>query len=407
MDKNRRNSKMAKKKDAYKGCDITTRAVHTGTAYDMETGALRRPLHMANSYKLPDDLSQVNYSSTDLLMYARNGNPNQQWLEEKIASMHEADDCIVLGSGVAALHALFWTLLRSGDRVVYPKVSYMAVYRMFHELFNEKFGVDTHMVDMTDLDAVKEAITPGTKLVHIETPDNPTIGITDIAAVAEIAHANGALLSVDNTFASPLSQHPLELGADFVVESVTKFLNGHGDAQGGAIISNDLETMDRIRYEAQVNVGSVISPFNAWQIFRGMVTFPLRTERIFSSAQTIAEWLAQRRNVTYVSYPGLKCDPGHETAKKQMTNGYGGVISFALDTDDKTVERFCAQLKIVAFAVSLGHDESLIFPQPSYDERIDLYPDWCKNGFIRFSIGLEDPDEIIADLDQALEAVGL
>ena len=149
---------MAKKKDAYKGCDITTRAVHTGTAYDMETGALRRPLHMANSYKLPDDLSQVNYSSTDLLMYARNGNPNQQWLEEKIASMHEADDCIVLGSGVAALHALFWTLLRSGDRVVYPKVSYMAVYRMFHELFNEKFGVDTHMVDMTDLDQALKSV---------------------------------------------------------------------------------------------------------------------------------------------------------------------------------------------------------------------------------------------------------
>lgn len=398
---------MAKKKDDYKGLDITTRAVHVGQAYDMETGALRRPLHMANSFKLPDDLSQVNYSSTDLLLYARNGNPNQQWLEEKIASMHQADDCIVLASGVGALHALFWTLLESGDRVVYPKVSYMAVYRMFHELFNNKFGVDTVMVDMTDLEEVKKAITPGTKLVHIETPDNPTIGITDIAAVAEIAHANGALLSVDNTFASPLSQLPLELGADFVVESVTKFLNGHGDSLGGAIISNDLETMDRIRYEAQVNVGAVISPFNAWQIFRGMVTFPLRTERIFSSALKIAEWLETRENVTYVSYPGLESNPGHEVAKKQMSAGYGGVISFGIAADDKTVERFCASLKVVSFAVSLGHDESLIFPQPSYDERIDLYPEWCKPGFLRFSIGLEDPDEIIADLDQALKAVGL
>ncbi len=188
---------MAKKENSYKQYGIATQAIHTGTDYDEGTGAVRRPLHMANSYKLPDDLSQVNYSSTDLLMYSRNGNPNQHWLEEKIAALHEADDAIVLASGVAALHALFWTLLKSGDRVIYPKVSYMAVYRLFHELFNKKFGVETVMVDMTDLDSVKAAITPGTKLVHIETPDNPTVGITDIAAIAKIAHENGAVLSVD------------------------------------------------------------------------------------------------------------------------------------------------------------------------------------------------------------------
>lgn len=398
---------MAKKENRFEGYDITTQAVHTGTDYDAETGAVRRPLHMANSYKLPDDLSQVNYSSTDLLMYARNGNPNQHWLEEKVAALHEADDAIVLGSGVAALHALFWTLLQSGDRVVYPKVSYMAVYRMFHELFNRKFGVETVMVGMTDLDAVRKAITPGTRLVHIETPDNPTVGVTDIAAIAKIAHENGALLSVDNTFASPYNQKPLQLGADFVVEALTKFINGHGDAQGGAIISNNLVTMDRIRYEAQVNVGSVISPFNAWQIFRGCVTFPLRMQRINESTQKIAEWLESRAHVTFVSYLGLKSNPGHELAKRQMKNGYGGVLSFGLETDDKTVERFCAALKVVTFAVSLGHDESLIFPQPSYDERIHLYPVEFQKGFIRFSVGLEDPDDIIRDLDQALTAVGL
>ena len=261
----------------------------------------------------------------------------------------------MLASGVAALHALFWTLLKSGDRVIYPNVSYMAVYRMFHELFNRKFGVETVMVDMTDLSAVKKAITPGTRLVHIETPDNPTNGVTDIEAIAKIAHENGAVLSVDNTFASPYNQKPLELGADFVVEALTKFINGHGDAQGGAIISNDLETMDRIRYEAQVNVGSVISPFNAWK----------------------------------------------------MKNGYGGVISFGVNAGDKAVEKFCATLKVVTFAVSLGHDESLIFPQPSYDERIHLYPEKFRKGFIRFSVGLEDPDDIIADLDQALRSIGL
>lgn len=283
----------------------------------------------------------------------------------------------------------------------------MAVYRMFHELFNEKFGVETVMVDMTDLEAVKAAITPGTRLVHIETPDNPTVGVTDIAAIAELCHRNGAILSVDNTFASPYNQHPLELGADFVVDALTKFVNGHGDAQGGAIISNDLEMMDRIRYEAQVNVGNVISPFNAWQIFRGSVTFPLRMERINNSTLQIAQWLEQRENVTFVAYPGLPSNPGYETAQKQMKHGYGGVLSFGVNTDDKTVERFCAALKVVTFAVSLGHDESLIFPQPSYDERINLYPEQFRKGFIRFSVGLEEPEDIISDLDQALKAVGL
>ena len=398
---------MAKKENRYKDYGIATQAIHTGTDYDEGTGAVRRPLHMANSYKLPDDLSQVNYSSTDLLMYSRNGNPNQHWLEEKIAALHEADDAIVLASGVAALHALFWTLLKTGDRVIYPKVSYMAVYRMFHELFNNKFGVDTVMVDMTDLNEVRKAITPGTRLVHIETPDNPTNGVTDIETIAKIAHENGALVSVDNTFASLYNQKPLQFGADFVVEALTKFINGHGDAQGGAIISNDLETMDRIRYEAQVNVGSVISPFNAWQIFRGSVTFPLRMKQINESSQKIAEWLEQRENVTFVSYPGLPSNPGHELAKRQMRNGYGGVISFGINADDKAVERFCAALKVVTFAVSLGHDESLIFPQPSYDERINLYPKKFRKGFIRFSVGLEEPEDIITDLDQAFTSIGL
>lgn len=398
---------MSKKENAYRGYGIATQAIHTGTDYDEGTGAVRRPLHMANSYRLPDDLSQVNYSSTDLLMYSRNGNPNQHWLEEKIAALHEADDAIVLGSGVAALHALFWTLLKTGDRVIYPKISYMAVYRMFHELFNQKFGVETAMVDMTDLEAVRAAITPGTRLVHIETPDNPTNGVTDIAAIAKIAHDKGAVLSVDNTFASPYNQKPLSLGADFVVESLTKFINGHGDAQGGAIISNDLDTMNRIRYEAQVNVGSVISPFNAWQIFRGSVTFPLRMKRINESAQIIAEWLEKQSFVTFVSYPGLSGNPGHELARRQMKNGYGGVISFGVSADDKTVERFCAALRVVTFAVSLGHDESLIFPQPSYDERINLYPEKFRKGFIRFSVGLEEPEDIIGDLEQAFSKVGL
>ena len=191
------------------------------------------------------------------------------------------------------------------------------------------------------------------------------------------------------------------------MEALTKFINGHGDAQGGAIISNDLETMDRIRYEAQVNVGAVISPFNAWQIFRGSVTYPLRMKRINDTSLQIARWLETRHGVTFVSYPGLESNSGHELAKRQMPGGFGGVISFGVDADDKTTEQFCAKLKIVSFAVSLGHDESLVFPQPSYDERILLYPERFRRGFIRFSVGLEEPDDIMRDIDQALTAVGL
>ena len=168
-----------------------------------------------------------------------------------------------------------------------------------------------------------------------------------------------------------------------------------------------LKLLALIRYEAQVNVGSVISPFNAWQIFRSSVTFPLRMQRINKSSQIVAEWLEKQPYVTFVSYPGLVRNLGHELAKRQMQNGYGGVISFGVNADDKTVEKFCAALKVITFAVSLGHDESLIFPQPSYDERIELYPEKFRNGFIRFSVGLEEPEDIIEDLEQAFHKIGL
>ena len=195
--------------------------------------------------------------------------------------------------------------------------------------------------------------------------------------------------------------------ADELTPMMRQYLRIKSEIPEGAIVSNDLETMDRIRYEAQVNVGAVISPFNAWQIFRGSVTFPLRMERINATTLHIARWLETLKCVTFVSYPGLESNPGFAVAQKQMKNGFGGVISFGLNTDDKTVERFCAALKVVTFAVSLGHDESLIFPQPSYDERIHLYPEKFRRGFLRFSVGLEDAEDIIADLEQALKTVSL
>lgn len=380
-----------------------TRAVHAGNDVDSETNAIKRPITMGNSYELPYDPTNINWSSADKILYTRNGGSNQKYLEEKIANLENGKDAIVLASGVGALSGLFFSILSSGDHVVFSNVTYIAAYRLLNELFNNKFKVDTTIVDTTDLNEVKKVIRPNTKLVHIETPGNPTIGISDIAEIAKIAHEHDALLSVDNTFASPFNQRPLELGADYVIESLTKYINGHGDSMGGAIISNKKELLAPIREQAQVNIGSTISPFNAWLIMRGSVTLPLRMKVHNENAQKVAEWLESQENVSFVSYPGLKSNKGHDIAKKQMINGYGGMIAFGLKANHDKHNEFVSYLKIITSAVSLGHDESLIVFIGENDERQYLYPEEFHNGFFRFSVGIEDVEDIIEDLRQALE----
>lgn len=276
----------------------------------------------------------------------------------------------------------------------------------YNELLNNKFHVETTIVDTTDPENVRRAVRPNTKLIHIETPGNPTLAISDIRAIAEIAHANDALLSVDNTFASPFNQRPIELGADFSIESLIKYINGHGDAMGGAIIGRT-EHLELIRAQSQVNLGGVISPFNAWLIMRGSVTLPLRMRQHNESALKVARWLEQQPCVSFVVYPGLESSKGHETAKKQMAPGFGGVLSFGLKADHDAHNRFVQNLWVITSAVSLGHDESLIVFLGEDDERQYLYPEEFHNGFFRFSVGLEDTEDLIADLKQALEKTGL
>lgn len=386
--------------------DFSTRAVHVGNEVDKETGAIRRPITMANSYALPYDPTDMNWSSADGNLYTRNGGANQKYLQEKLSSLEGGEDCVVLASGVAALSGLFFSLLQTGDHVIFSSVTYIAVYRLLNELFNNKFNVETTIVDTSDLEAVKAAIRPNTKLIHIETPGNPTLSISDIEEIAKIAHQNGALLSVDNTFASPYNQRPIELGADFVVESLTKYINGHGDAMGGAIIGKK-EYLDIIRAQAQVNLGGTISPFNAWLIMRGAVTLPLRMQRHNDNALKIARWLEKQPEISFVAYPGLESNKGHEIAEKQMINGFGGVLSFGLKADHDTHNRFVQNLNIITSAVSLGHDESLIVFLGENDERQYLYPEEFHNGFFRFSVGIEDADDLIEDLRQALQYTGL
>lgn len=386
--------------------DFSTRAVHIGNEIDKETGAIRRPITMANSYALPYDPTDMNWSSADGNLYTRNGGANQKYLQEKLASLEGGEDCVVLASGVAALSGLFFSLLRTGDHVIFSSVTYIAVYRLLNELFNNKFKVETTIVDTSDLEAVRAAVKSNTKLIHIETPGNPTLSVSDIEEIAKIAHENGALLSVDNTFASPYSQRPIELGADFVVESLTKYINGHGDAMGGAIIGKK-EHLDIVRAQAQVNLGATISPFNAWLIMRGSVTLPLRMQQHNDNALKIALWLEKQPCVSFVAYPGLEGNNGHEIAKKQMINGFGGVLSFGLKADHDTHNRFVQNLNIITSAVSLGHDESLIVFLGENDERQYLYPEEFHNGFFRFSVGIEDVNDLIEDLSQALQNTGL
>jgi methionine-gamma-lyase len=307
---------------------------------------------------------------------------------------------------VSALSGLFFSLLQAGDHVVFSSVTYTAVYRLLHELVNTKFKVETTIADTTDPEAALRAMRPNTKLVHIETPGNPVLAVSDIRAIAGIAHEGGALLSVDNTFASPYNQRPLDLGADFSVESLTKYINGHGDAMGGAVIGSK-RYLDIIRSQAQVNLGGVISPFNAWLIMRGAVTLPLRMRQHNDSALRTARFLESLPCVNFVRYPGLESHPNHAVAVSQMSPGFGGVLAFGLKADHDTHNRFVSHLRVITSAVSLGHDESLIVFLGEKDERQYLYPSEFYNGFFRFSVGLEDPEDITGDIEQALKKTGL
>lgn len=385
---------------------FSTRCVHAGNGIDKETGAIRRPITMANSYRLPEDASTLNWSDPNNLFYTRTTSANQIYLQEKLASLEDGEDCVVLASGVAALAGVFFSFLDKDSHVICTDVSYIAVYRLLHEYYPEKYGVDVSLVDTTDLDQVRRAVRPNTKLIHLETPGNPTTRISDIAAISKIAKEAGALLTVDSTFASPYLQRPLELGADLVIHSLTKYINGHGDAMGGAVIGRK-ELIDKIKVEAMVNLGGAISPFNAWLIMRGAVTLPIRMKQHSETAQKVAEFLESYPAVTFVRYPGLKSHPQYELAKRQMKL-YSGMLSFGIDADPETINKFVNSLKIIISAVSLGHDESLIVFIGPDDERREYYPEiFRERGFLRFSVGLENAEDLIADLEQAFKQAGL
>lgn len=385
-----------------------TWAVHGGNEPDPGTGALRRPLVMANSYLLPEDPSAMDWSNPGGLVYTRTTGANQQALETKLTALEGGEAAIAFATGVGALHATFFSQLRSGDHVLVSDVSYEAVWRLFAELLPERYGIEATFVDVADLDQVRAALRPNTRLVHAETVANPTTKVADVAALAAIAHQHGALLTIDNTFTPPSLYRPLADGADLVIHSLTKYINGHGDAMGGAVIGG-AELVGRVRADALADLGAVISPFNAWLILRGSVTLPLRLRQHLASAQRVAEFLASDPRIAFVAYPGLPSHPQHDLAVRQFGGrGFGGVLAFALDGDSALQNRFVSALRVITSAVSLGHDESLIVHVgPSGRGGAEHYPEpFQRYGHLRLSVGLEDADDLIADLRWALDQVG-
>src|SRR3954447_20960577 len=275
-------------------------AVHGGNRADRTTGAVRTPIVMANSYLLPDDPATLDDADPDLLVYTRESGGNQLGLQAKLAALEHGEAAAAFGTGMAALHAAFFSLLGPGDHVVVSNVVYMRVWGLFASLLPDKLRIEADFVDITDLDAVRAAVRPSTRLIHTESIANPDLRVADIAGLARIAHEAGALLTVDSTFTPPPVLRPLDHGADLVLHSLTKYFNGHGDAMGGAVIGAKA-LIDEIKLSAMHHVGGAISPFNAWLIMRGSVTMPLRLRRQCDSALAIAAFLERDPRVTHVA----------------------------------------------------------------------------------------------------------
>ncbi len=393
-----------------------TACVHAGEGVDTDTRAIRRPIHMANSYELPTDLEQLaqvfSWDHLDKFQYTREHSATPRHLEERLAALEGSEDCIVTASGMGAISAALFTLLNAGDHIVASEVCYTGTQKLlgFHA---PRFGVQVSLVDTTDLRAVRDAIRPTTKAVLIETPGNPLVTISDIAAIAEIAHGVGATLIVDSTWSGLISQRPLQLGADVVIHSATKYINGHGDALGGAIMGRK-KFLAQVREYGVVHLGACISPFNAWLIMRGIVTLPLRMTKHAENARAVARFLEAHPRVKAVRYPGLPSHPQHAVAKKQMRD-FSGMLTFRLDCEIMQNFDFIRRLRLITHAVSLGHDQSLIFYLPTVfffqdmvvfdDRQKEKYSAIMGDGVFRFSVGIEDANDIIADLSQALDAL--
>lgn len=374
---------------------FSTKAIHAGWDPDARTGAVNVPIYASSTFA-QDGVGGMR----DGFEYARTGNPTRRVLEENIAAIENGSYGRGFASGMAATDAILRAGLRPGDHLVIPNDAYGGTFRLIDKVFSQ-WGIEYSVAPVVDVDAIAAAMTPKTKLVWIETPTNPLLNVGDIAAIADVTHAGGAKLVVDNTFATPYLQRPIDSGADVVVHSTTKYLGGHSDVVGGALVTND-EQFDADIAFLQNGAGAVPGPFDSYLTLRGIKTLAVRMDRHCDNAEKLVEFFSSHPKVSSVLYPGLEDHPGHEAAARQMRR-YGGMISVRLAGGREAALDFCARTKIFTLAESLGGIESLIehpgaMTHASTAGSLLEVPD----DLVRLSVGIEDEADLLADVEQAL-----
>ncbi|MFF1837585.1 cystathionine gamma-synthase [Streptomyces sp. NPDC058231] len=372
-----------------------TLAIHAGNTADPLTGAVVPPIYQVSTYK-QDGVGGLRGGYE----YSRSANPTRTALEENLAAVEGGRRGLAFASGLAAEDCLLRTLLHPGAHVVIPNDAYGGTFRLFAKVV-KRWGVDFSVADTSDAAAVRAAVNDRTKVIWVETPSNPLLGITDIAAVADVARTAGARLVVDNTFASPYLQQPIALGADVVVHSLTKYMGGHSDVVGGALIAADAELGEELAYH-QNAMGAVAGPFDSWLVLRGIKTLPVRMDRHCENAAKVAELLTRHPKVTQVLYPGLPEHPGHEIAAKQM-KAFGGMVSFRVQGGEEAAVEVCNRAKLFTLGESLGGVESLLeHPGRMTHASVAGSALEVPADLVRLSVGIESVDDLLSDLTQAL-----
>ncbi len=380
---------------------FSTKAIHVGEEPNYEVnGEVVSPIHLSTTFARRDpEVPTKGYE------YTRTSNPTRDALEKKLASLEEGRFGLAFASGLAAETSLLLALLKKGDTILASDDLYGGTRRIFESVI-KKFGVDFRTVDFTST-ASFETEARSSRIIWVETPSNPLLKIIDIAKLSKMAHENGSLLVVDNTFATPYFQNPLKFGSDVVIHSTTKYVSGHSDTLGGGIVTNNEELFEKLKFH-QNAVGAVLSPFDSYMTMRGIKTLSVRMKEHEKNAMRIAEYLLEKKKVKKVYYPGLKDHFNHEVAKSQM-KGFGGIVSFAIDLDRERIRRFLSNLKYIALGESLGGVESLI-EVPSLMTHASVPREvreqmGIMDNLVRFSVGIEDVDDLIEDLENAFGAI--
>ena len=389
-----------------------TLAIHAGEEPDEVSGASSPSIVMSTTFTTKDAeaFSIKDFDESDMpFIYTRWGNPTTNQLQEKLRVLEGAESCLAFASGMAATSALLLGYLSPGDHLIVSDVQYAGSAELVRHTL-PRFGIEVTPVDTSDVTRVETAMRKNTRLVFIESPINPIIRLADLGAIAKICRAHKVRLAVDSTFASPVVTRPIELGADFVIHSLTKYIGGHGDALGGALLGPGDALME-LNEEALVHYGGVISPFNAWLIMRGIATLPIRMQAHSANAMQVAEFLEAHPAVRRVNYPGLPSHPQHEIALRQMS-GFSGMLSFQVEDGPAVARKMIDELLVIHYAVSLGHHRSLVYwigtdqiMESSYrleGEQLEGFREYAGDGVMRLSVGLEDADDLCRDLDRVL-----